>query len=110
MSQRRAVCKSWFNAKWRDLILAFGAFLSDGDSEFTLPTGKTGGILIAAKPMSFDAPISLMLEEDKVAIETAEGDVDDFDGVERENDPAFFVPDELEADPKDQDGADGGDS
>jgi hypothetical protein len=109
MSQRRAVCKSWFNAKWRDLILAFGAFLADGESEFTLPTGKTRGIRIAAKPMAFDAPISLMLEEDRVAIETAEGDVDDFDGVERENDPAFFVPDELEAEPKDQDGADGGD-
>lgn len=105
MRQRRAVCKSWFNARWRDLILAFAAFMSDDGDDLTLPTGRRGEIRVTARPMSFDAPVSLLLEEDRVARESDEGDEDDFDGVDRENDPAFLVPDEIDDDAQSEDDA-----
>jgi hypothetical protein len=110
MRQRRAVCKTWFNARWRDLILAFGAFMAEDGDDLTLPTGSTGGIRVAARPMSFDAPVSLLLDEDKVPRESEEGDEDDFDGVDRENDPAFLVPDEIEEDTPQRDDAEQMDS
>lgn len=103
MRQRRAVCKSWFNARWRDLILAFGAFMADDGDDLTFLTGSNGGIRVAARPMSFDAPVSLLLDEDSVARETDEGDEDDFDGVDRQNDPAFLVPDEIDDEAQQQD-------
>jgi hypothetical protein len=105
MRQRRAVCKTWFNARWRDLILAFGAFMAEDGDDFTFPTGSSGGIRVAARPMSFDAPVSLLLDEDIVPRETDEGDEDDFDGVDRENDPAFLAPDEIDDDAQQQDNA-----
>jgi len=110
MRQRRAVCKRWFNARWRDLILAFGAFLAGDAGEIILPTGNADRIRVAAKPMSFDAPVSLALEEDRVTRETQEGDTDDFDGVERDNDPAFFEPDEWEAEAEDSNTGESDDS
>jgi hypothetical protein len=105
MRQRRAVCKTWFNARWRDLILAFGAFMAEDGDDLTFPTGRSGGIRVAARPMSFDAPVSLLLDEDRVPRETDEGDEDDFDGVDRENDPAFLVPDEIDDDAQQSDDA-----
>ena len=105
MRQRRAVCKTWFNARWRDLILAFGAFMAEDGDDLTFPTGRSGGIRVAARPMSFDAPVSLLPDEDRVSRETDEGDEDDFDGVDRENDPAFLVPDEIDDDSQQSDDA-----
>ena len=105
MRQRRAVFKTWFNARWRDLILAFGAFMAGDGDDVVFPTGRNGGIRIAARPMSFDAPVSLLLDEGKVARETDEGDEGDFDGVDRENDPAFLVSDEIDDDAQQQEDA-----
>jgi hypothetical protein len=76
----------------------------DGD-DITLSTGSSGGIRVAARPMSFDAPVSLRLNEDPATRETDKGDEDDFDGVDRENDPAFLAPDEIADDARQQDDA-----
>ena len=92
------------------MILAFGAFLAGDAGEIILPTGNADRIRVAAKPMSFDAPVSLALEEDRVTRETQEGDTDDFDGVERDNDPAFFEPDEWEAEAEDSNTGESDDS
>jgi hypothetical protein len=105
MRQRRAVCKYWFNAKWRDLILAYAAFLADGCSEFTLAVGTSAGIRVEARPMTFDAPVSLLVDDVRTQSPTEEGDENDFDGLDRESDP-FFRSDELESesDNSDNDG------
>jgi len=46
--------------------------------------------------------VSLLLDEDRVARETDEGDVGDFDGVDWENAPAFLAPDEIDDDAQQQ--------
>jgi hypothetical protein len=109
MRQRRAVCKYWFNAKWRDLILAYAAFLADGGGEFTLPAGTSAGIRVGANPIAFDAPVSLLVDDVGSQGPTAEGDENDFDGVDRESDPAFLVTDELESEADDRDDGSGED-
>ena len=56
---RRSFCKNWWNDRWRDLLRAFVAVLSNGEEEFSLCLGGDAVATIAASPMGFDAPLSI---------------------------------------------------
>ena len=99
-SLRRGVCKSWFNARWRDLVAGFAQWIGDGEMMLRLPMGTTEMAIIATRPFLFSAPMSLAVE----AIATGHGmpldsNTDEEDAellAERLDDPAFRDVDDAE--------------
>ena len=85
---RKSFCRNWWNDRWRDLLRAFVVFLSNGREEFSLPLGGNAVVRIAASPMCFDAPLSIIgddsvltAEEDHAEDETKADALDDFDDL-----------------------------
>lgn len=69
---RRSFAKSWRNARWRDMLLAFLYWLSDGSTLVTIPVNSTEGVVLRLPPLLFQSPVSL-----PTATEGAEADEDD---------------------------------
>lgn len=88
---RRAFCKNWFNARWRDLLFAFVQLISDGDDAIALSLGGDEAVLVNARPLVLTSPVRIPPDADQPARRgpTEEGDVDDNDGLDREGDPFF---------------------
>ncbi len=72
-SARRSQCKDWWNAVWRDRIMAFLSYISDDEVLF-LPGGE-GGLAVSIRPLAFRSPVSYILATDA----TRSHDVDDND-------------------------------
>ena len=73
---RRSFCRSWRNAKWRDMLLTFLSWLSDGDMQLAIPMGRTAS-LFARLPVALAlAPFSFDSERDKQA------DIDSIDELD----------------------------
>lgn len=53
---RRSVCKNWWNAEWRDRLLAMCARLGGGAHDLPLPVSDQQSIRLAMVPMSFVSP------------------------------------------------------
>ncbi|MDE0261311.1 MAG: toll/interleukin-1 receptor domain-containing protein [Bryobacterales bacterium] len=86
---RRSFAKSWRNAKWRDMLLAFLHWLSDGDGSLALPIGANGAVTLGLPPVVFTAPMSVALsndaeEESDTEDELATGDDDLLDMWEQD--------------------------
>lgn len=56
---RRSFAKSWRNARWRDMQLAFLAWIADGSDEISIPTGPSEEFILHLPPMTFDAEFSV---------------------------------------------------
>lgn len=98
---RRAFCKNWFNARWRDLLFAFVQLISDGDDAIELSLGGDEPVLVDARPLVLTSPVRVPPDTDQPARKgpTEEGDVDDDDGLDREGDPFFrSFDDEVDED------------
>ncbi len=55
---RRGLARNWWNAKWRDTLLAAMAWLADGDEAIRVATGVEQSIEVERVPMLFEAPFS----------------------------------------------------
>ena len=69
---RRSFAKSWRNARWRDMTLAFLAWLADGKDELYIPMSESEGLVFAVPPMVWQSPVSIAQSD-----EAAERDEDD---------------------------------
>ncbi|MCG8053951.1 MAG: toll/interleukin-1 receptor domain-containing protein [Candidatus Thiodiazotropha taylori] len=58
-SLRRSFCKSWWNARWRDLMLAYTSHIADDSGLITLPVGLDMAITLSKRPVIFESPVSL---------------------------------------------------
>jgi hypothetical protein len=56
---RRGFCKNWWNARWRDLMLAYIMFVADPNGMIPIPMGSEVNMLIDARPLLFESPVSL---------------------------------------------------
>lgn len=74
---RRSFCKSWHNDKWRDLLLAFWARLSDGGDSIEIPMGDSVGLQLRLPPLIFNAPFSISTTD--AENESEDDDIDDDD-------------------------------
>ena len=95
---RRSYTRSWRNAKWRDLMLTFLCWLSEGQEFLTLPFGQTIQAALELPPLTFDAPFSVETtkdvpgrpdeeDEDQGATDDSEGSYDDeWDELDIEHD------------------------
>jgi hypothetical protein len=88
---RRAFCKNWFNARWRDLLFAFVQLISDGRDTLELPLASEETAVIHARPLVLTIPVRIPLLADKPVRKgpTEEGDIDDDDGLDRQTDSFF---------------------
>lgn len=85
---RRSFAKTWRNARWRDMLLAFLHWLSGGAASLAVPMSSEESLGFALPPMTWAAPVSLPVDQ-----ESAEPDDDD-------------PSDDDEADDAEQDDAD----
>jgi hypothetical protein len=73
---RRSFAKSWRNARWRDMLLAFLYWLAEGGDFLDAPTGSESAIRLALPPLRFVSPISVATASDETADED-DPEVDD---------------------------------
>lgn len=74
---RKALCKHWWNAEWRDRQTAMLTFLAQGAETFELPLGGVVAT-VSASPIKFEAPCSYVQHTADELSETDE-EPDDFD-------------------------------
>lgn len=55
---RRSQCSSWFNLKWRDLLLAFISHLASGSANVRLQGADNTSIDLDSNPITFDSPVT----------------------------------------------------
>ena len=54
---RRGFCRSWWNARWRDLLIAMLTYMSRGDDKIRLPVSENDFITVSARLHVYDATI-----------------------------------------------------
>ena len=74
---RKALCKHWWNAEWRDRQSAMLAFLAEGAASFDLPLGGVSAT-VSATPVQFELPYSYVRHSTE-AVPEPEEEPDDFD-------------------------------
>ena len=77
---RRSFAKSWRNPRWRDMMLAFLWWLTNGQSEITLPVSHREDMVLSLPPMRFRSPVSaLHVGEDPLDEDDPDVALDDWD-------------------------------
>lgn len=85
---RRSVCKQWWNAEWRDRLLATAAILGGTERVFRLPVGTESVIEVSMAPMRFTSPWSFFEDNETGLDETNPIElVEDEDGDEAPHEP-----------------------
>ena len=83
-SLRRSFCKNWWNARWRDLMLAYATYLSEGTGCITIPVGAKQVVTVMQRPMMFDSPVSLHKANKAAEIELDDETDDQLDELDSE--------------------------
>ena len=71
---RLRLTRSWFNDKWRDMLLAAMGWLAEGEAALDIAASGER-LTVASLPMSFDFPVSFAAEEDRRAEEDEAGQI-----------------------------------
>jgi len=61
---RRSFAKTWRNARWRDMLLAFLHWLAEGRGSLAVPVSSEETIVLGLPPISWRVPISLPVEDE----------------------------------------------
>lgn len=90
-SYRRAHCKLWFNAKWRDLLYAYVSILCDNEGKFNLPFSPNENAIFSSSPISVTLPVRPSKAVEQVSKSKVEddGDAQDIDISHLLDDPVF---------------------
>lgn len=72
---RRSFAKSWRNARWRDMMLAFLSWISGDKNELIVPVSSKRFIYLALPPISFFSPVTVLNDVN----EAPDDDDPDFD-------------------------------
>ena len=86
---RRSFCKSWWNARWRDMLRAFVANLACQADQIELPLSPETVVAVGTVPMRFCAPVWVDDNDTMAPTLDEDGAVDDdeqFDEVSEEAD------------------------
>ena len=95
---RRGFCRSWWNPTWRDLFLAYVAWISGGQASFLLNGGIEAEIPIGAQPLAFTSDLTFADPPTKsqpgAPQENEEAPPDE--PTEEDDDDSFFDEEEFE--------------
>jgi hypothetical protein len=87
---RRSFTKGWRNPRWRDMVLAFLFWLSNGESTIRLPLHLENDLVVEVPPLQFVSPVGANEGEE---VETDDDDAEEaFD--EEDYEDAEFEDDE----------------
>lgn len=75
---RRSLAKSWRNARWRDMMLAFLWTIADQEDALQLPVANGRFIVLTLPPMSFICPVGVAHEGDD-PLDEDDPDIDETD-------------------------------
>lgn len=80
---RRSQCRSWWNAQWRDRMLATMSYLANDEQSIRLPLGGDKTLSLSAHPTIVQSPVSYALTEIGLPNQPALQDLagSDFDAV-----------------------------
>lgn len=56
---RRSFARTWRNARWRDMLLAFLYWLADGKTNLVVPVSSLDSLVLDLPPIQWMAPISM---------------------------------------------------
>jgi hypothetical protein len=56
---RRSFAKGWRNARWRDMLLAYLWWISDGKSEIALPISPAFNLIVSLPPVCFASAVGI---------------------------------------------------
>lgn len=87
---RRSFTKGWRNPRWRDMLLAFLFWLSNGESTVRLPLHFEDDLVIEVPPLQFISPVSIS--------EGEEVESDDDETEEESTDEGEYREDEYDDD------------
>ncbi|MES2390451.1 MAG: toll/interleukin-1 receptor domain-containing protein [Acidobacteriota bacterium] len=79
-SLRRSFAKGWRNPRWRDMLLAFLHWLSDGNELIAVPINASDELELRLPPMMFNCPVG-------IAAETLEAEDEDDPDLEYDFEP-----------------------
>ena len=71
---RRSFARGWRNARWRDMLLVFPFWLSEGESLIRLPLASEADIKVELPPLMFVSPVSVSEGEEDVTDEDETGE------------------------------------
>lgn len=80
---RRSFCRSWWQDRWRDLMLAYLAYVSGVRESIALPLSESCDLVVSMKPMVLTSPVTAIAPDSEPP--QAE-DVDQIDDHEDEED------------------------
>lgn len=63
---RQGFCRSWWNDRWRDLMLAYTTYISDESGFIQIPVGSENFFVLDPKPSLLESPVSLDTEMETV--------------------------------------------
>jgi hypothetical protein len=94
---RRSFCKQWWQDRWRDLISAYVAQISQGSESLTIAVAPLRAVTVSTVPQTFISPVQAS------AAEPAEAQVDAL----HDDADLLYDPDALEPIENDEDETDG---
>ncbi|MCC6920252.1 MAG: toll/interleukin-1 receptor domain-containing protein [Alphaproteobacteria bacterium] len=83
---RRSFAKTWRNARWRDMLLAFLHWLADGSAEWRVPVTSDEALVLRLPPVMWMAPVSMPLDAETPEIDDDDPSDDDEVGEFEEED------------------------
>jgi hypothetical protein len=85
---RKSFAKGWRNARWRDMLLAFLFWLSDGESLIRLPLHSKDDLLVEVPPLMFVSSVGISEGQEAESNEDETGEDDyyeEFTGDDKES-------------------------
>lgn len=74
---RRSQCRNWWNAEWRDRILASMSWLAE-EATIDVKLGSDVAVQVSSTPLRFSSPVSYV-DPDKTHLSLDEDDEEDYD-------------------------------
>jgi hypothetical protein len=84
---RRSFAKGWRNARWRDMLLTFLFWLSDGESMIRVPLHLEDDLVVEVPPLMFVSPVGMSEGEEEEADEDETSE--EFNEEDEEQDTDF---------------------
>ena len=79
---RRSFAKGWRNARWRDMLLAFFAWLENGSTLLDVAMGATEDLVLTIPSMSFTSPFSIPAQSAPANQDLDDPEIDSLDDEE----------------------------
>jgi hypothetical protein len=93
---RRSFAKTWRNARWRDMLLAFLHWLADGATEWRVPVTSDEALVLTLPPVTWMAPVSMPLDAETPEVD--DDDPSDDEEVEEFEEEGLNAPSDAEDD------------